>query len=375
MPKAKPVPKAKRAPAAARQPVPKAKRAPRGKAGQQQGGKTFADLVKQEYSNVTAGKTAPTAMAAAPVPGSPANPPLSPTPAKSEPMTPGAESIREQIAELSQSISALEQLAGGDPEITALLNKRAAQREELRQQLRGTKPLGTQIKIATEMRDKAVRTYSELSTECSALERLLEAKREQMFAAREQASQLQFPLNELLSKQKTETKALMESEHEDESEVSNPIQLAAKFAATLPPEMADSFQNWMSSVPTNDLHFIGDANAIHISDAEDDEYMEEEEAAAPAASGSQDASSDRPSGDQGRRPSGDREEEDRPSGDEGGGGGAAAASSAAAFLGATTDGFRPFRSHRHQRGEPYAKDEQATPTDGEIRQALWGRGA
>ena len=216
--------------------------------------------------------------------------------AKSEPMTPGAESIREQIAELSQSISALEQLAGGDPEITALLNKRAAQREELRQQLRGTKPLGIQL------------------------------------AAK----------------------------------------LAAKFAATLPPQMADSFQNWMSSVPTNDLHFIGDANAIHISDAEDDEYMEEEEAAAPAASGSQSASSDRPSGDQGRRPSGDREEEDRPSGDEGGGGGAAAASSLAAFLGATTDGFRPFRSRRRQRGEPYAEDEQATPTDGEIRQALGG---
>jgi hypothetical protein len=182
-----------------------------------------------------------------------------------------AEALKREIAKVSGTIATLEAL-DMDDELKALVAARRERLVRLRADLKGLKPAGIQLKITMEARDKCLKRHAELVAEISGLEACLDAKRTLAAELSEDADKLQAEILEIAERQRIEseqaprqgaTAAAANGEASPTGAPANPqspcqprspIQWAAGLAATLPEDVAASFQLWMSSVGVQDSH-------------------------------------------------------------------------------------------------------------------------
>ena len=176
-----------------------------------------------------------------------------------------AEALKREIAKASGIIATLEAL-DMDDELKALVAARRERLARLRADLKGMKPAGIQLKITMEARDKCFKRHAELVAEISGLEACLDAKRTLAAELSENADKLQAEILEIAERQRIESEqaprqGAMAAAANGEAlpagspatpqplgQPRSPIQWAAGLAATLPEDIAGSFQLWMSSV-------------------------------------------------------------------------------------------------------------------------------
>ena len=115
--------------------------APKGRQGTQL---SFAQMVRQEAAKAK-GEPAPTSS-----PISPGGSDSSATAQLVQDEEKAQEEIRSSIGVISALVAAMEALPGADAGVTALLESRRAEREDLRTRLRTLKPLATRLRIVTE---------------------------------------------------------------------------------------------------------------------------------------------------------------------------------------------------------------------------------
>ena len=114
------------------------------------------------------------------------------------------EALRAELLALDKTIAKLQDQ--DDEEVLELLAKKKARREELWATLSSLKPLHTQLKVATERRDKAQKKLKNVDDEVNNLERLLRAKKEEQAQAKEVAERAQTEV-EALQRRQTEEAA------------------------------------------------------------------------------------------------------------------------------------------------------------------------
>ena len=162
----------------------------------------------------------------------------------SQPASPTTPSLQHQLDEISGVIAR----CGGDPapEIQAIVAQKRAQKEELLTQLRASKKLPDQLRMAERARDKAEKASEALKNEVSVLTELLGIK--------QQAAQVAAREAEVTAQECHRLAALAAQEAAQHMQQGTPFggveqvqQAAAALAGQLPAETAHAFQQWFTS--------------------------------------------------------------------------------------------------------------------------------
>ena len=184
------------------------------------------------------------------------------------------EELRLKLAAVDATIAALSGVT--DEDVLTIVKQKRAERDRLKEALINLKPLKVQLRIATEARDKAMRRQSDLNQEERNLTILLDAKRKELREADADVTKLQVNVEHLSRRQAEESMAQLrlDADAHGLSPASNKAQAgtaspcpsqqssapsrsslhwAAGLAASLPPQMAASFQQWMSAVQAQEL--------------------------------------------------------------------------------------------------------------------------
>ena len=168
------------------------------------------------------------------------------------------EKLRTELGTLDKRISSLTPNAE-DPDVQEVIERKKTRREEVRLRLSSLKPIHTQIKSATERRNKANKRAQELAKEAENLDFLLQAKRQEAEEAKQAATKAQAELKVLQQKEAAEVATTsqqpMAPSPFTSGQTMSAQQWAQGFMTTLQPPYAQQFQQFMNVIASQSSPF------------------------------------------------------------------------------------------------------------------------
>ena len=156
---------------------------------------------------------------------------------------PDRKELAAELEALDRKISKAEAL--GMEELADRIDELKQKRDAKRAQLHQLRPLKLQIRIATSARDEASKLVDNLKQEEEQLTQLLMANKRASEQAAVQLEQAQSKLEALRTKERDQCSAQIGyTAHAEETENPSPLEWAVRFAAALPPDQRESFNQW-----------------------------------------------------------------------------------------------------------------------------------